>query len=596
MEDMTEKDVIWDLTDLYPADMVQFDSDLGGIVARCQVFQNAWKGKIATLTAEQWATAFGEYEAIVEVLTRLGSFVQLSWTVNSRDYEIGRRLQAVRETSSIASDYMMFFTIEVGGISEQGLNVLRSTELYAAKKQWFNKVIEGHKYTLSEEAENVMSAKYLTARAAWVRMSDQASAAKTFEFRGESLTSSELMKLQQNSDRSIRKESAEVFTAGLNESLEQQAFIFNTVLADQASTDRLRGYETWVSSRNASNQTSDVAVQALVDAVVSRYDVVWRFYELKKHLLGYDTMKTYDRSAPIAGDKEQFTWQEAKDMVLESYQGFHPEMGSIVSRFFDENWIHAPVAKGKNSGAYSSSSSNKVHPYIFLNFAGSSRDVRTLAHELGHGVHQFLSRKQGPLLNHTPLTVAETASVFGEMITFDNIFSSTTTTKGQLALVMQKLDDMLATVYRQISFNRFEDAIHTHRRTKGELSIEHFQEHWMKCQRDLYGNSVEISDDYGSWWSYISHFLHAPGYVYAYAFGELLVLALYDVYKKDPEPFKEKYLTLLAAGGSAQPEDLLAPFGLDILDPNFWHIGISVIERYLSKAEELAEQLTAETV
>lgn len=595
MDEMTEQNVIWDLTDLYPSDLIKFNADLNGIVDRCMTLQSNWKGKLETINEAQWSQLMREFESVVEVLTRLGSYVQLSWTVNSTDYEIGRRMQNVREISAMASQYLMFMSLEVGGLSEPAMNTLKTTDLYRAKSQWFDSVREAHKFSLNEQAEYVMATKQLTARSAWVRMSDQTSAAQLFEFRGETLTSSELIKQQQNSDREIRKEAAKVFTRGLVLGVQQQAFVFNTVLADHAANDRLRGYTNWVASRNQSNHVSDEAVQALVDAVVGRYDVVTRFYELKKRLLGYDTLYTYDRSAPISGDKEQFTWEESKQLVLDSYNGFDTRMGTIVSRFFDDNWIHAPVAKGKNSGAYSAGTSSDVHPYIFLNFAGSARDVRTLAHELGHGVHQFLSRQHGPLLSHTPLTVAETASVFGEMITFNNIFTATTSVKGQLALVMQKLDDMLATVYRQISFNRFEDAIHTHRRTKGELSIEHFNEHWMKSQRDLYGTSVELSDDYSTWWSYISHFIHTPGYVYAYAFGELLVLALYDVYKQDPDGFKEKYITLLSSGGSKKPEDLLAPFGLDILDPNFWHIGISVIERYLDKAEELADLLVAET-
>jgi oligoendopeptidase F len=360
------------------------------------------------------------------------------------------------------------------------------------------------------------------------------------------------------------------------------------VIADHAANDRLRGYPTWVSSRNLSNEASDASVEALVQSVVQRYDLVRRQYALKKKLLGYEVFHDYDRHAPIGKDDAFWTWEAARDIVVSAYQEFHPTMGEIANMFFERNWIHAPTRKGKNGGAYSAGTVPSAHPYVFLNYTGSNRDVQVLAHELGHGIHQYLSRQNGPLLMDTPLTVAETASVFGEIITFNKLYAAAETDEVRLSMLVGKLDDILSTVHRQVAFNRFEDAIHTARREEGELSVDRFSELWLRTQTDQFQDAVTLSEGYRYWWSYISHFMHVPGYVYAYAFGELLVLSLYEVYKQDKGNFPGKYVEMLSAGGSKSPVELLKPFGLNIEDPAFWNGGLDVVERLVTEAERLA--------
>ena len=339
------------------------------------------------------------------------------------------------------------------------------------------------------------------------------------------------------------------------------------------------------------NETDDATVDALVNAVTSNYPMVQRYYKLKAKLLGLDNMYDYDRYAPMMQNEATITWEEARKMVMDSYTEFHPNMGDITAKFFDKNWIDAAIKPGKRGGAYSASTVPSVHPYVFMNFDGKIRDVQTLAHELGHGVHQYLSRQQGPLQAGTPLTTAETASVFGEMLVFQNLLKELSDPKEKLALIVGKIDDTIATVFRQISMNRFENAMHTARREEGELTTEKFSELWMEQQKALYGDSVTLTDEYGIWWSYIPHFLHTPGYVYAYAFGELLVLALYEEFTENPDGFADRYMELLSAGGSEWPHDLVAKMGLDIRDPEFWNKGLSSFEKMIDEAEELASNL-----
>ncbi len=340
------------------------------------------------------------------------------------------------------------------------------------------------------------------------------------------------------------------------------------------------------------NEATDASVDALIAAVVERYPLVRRFYALKKRILGLDTFYDYDRYAPVAQESDFWTWEQAKDIVLTAYNRFDTRIGNIAAMFFEKNWIHAPVRKGKNGGAYSAGTTASVHPYVFMNYTGTNRDVQTLAHELGHGVHQYLSRSQGNLLMDTPLTVAETASVFGEIITFNSLFTEAQSQQQKLSMLVNKLDDIISTVFRQIALNRFENAMHETRRSEGELSVDRLCELWLQTQSEQFGDAVVLTEGYKYWWSYISHFMHAPGYVYAYAYGELLVLALHEIYKQDPASFPEKYIAMLSSGGAKSPTDLLAPFGINVEDPNFWNVGLDVIERVLTDAEELHASIT----
>jgi oligoendopeptidase F len=447
-------------------------------------------------------------------------------------------------------------------------------------------------HILKEEQEQILSAKSVTGRSAWVRFFDETLGAAKFELDGEELTEQEALSKLHESDRDLRKRAHASLTNTFKDLSRQLTFIFNTLLADKSTNDKLREYPSWISSRNLANETDNETVDALINAVTSSYPLVQRYYKLKTKLLGLDKMFDYDRYAPMMKNEATISWEEAREMVMDSYTRFHPQMGEITGYFFDKNWIDAAIKPGKRGGAYSASTVPSVHPYVFMNFDGKIRDVQTLAHELGHGVHQYLSRQQGPLQAGTPLTTAETASVFGEMLVFQKLLKELDDPKEKLVLIVGKIDDTIATVFRQISMNRFENAMHTARREEGELTTERFSELWMEQQKALYGDSVSLTDEYGIWWSYIPHFLHTPGYVYAYAFGELLVLALYEEYTRNSDGFADKYLDLLSAGGSEWPHDLVAKMGLDIRDPEFWNKGLASFEKMVDEAEELSAQLT----
>lgn len=589
------ENIEWDLTDLYTGiDEAGLGGDLASIEKRAQSFRGKWNGRLDEISIPEFVTMIEEYENLVETFDRMGSYTNLLWSTDSENTEYGRLLQTVRETLSRANSHLIFVSTQLSHLSETRFSELLSAPELASRRHWLERVLEFKPYTLSEEVERALSAKSITARASWVRLHDEVANSQVFKFNGQELTLAAISKLSYEKDRETRKAATEALSAGLAEEARTHAFVFNTIIADCETNQRLRGYPSWISSRNLENEVSDESVQTLINAVVDRYDLVRRYYGVKQRLLGLDEFHDYDRNAVVGTETTTWTWEAARDLVIDAYTSFDPKAGEIAAMFFEKNWIHAPVRKGKRSGAYSAGTIASVHPYVFINFTGTARDVQTLAHELGHGIHQYLSRQQGPLLMDTPLTIAETASVFGEMITFKKLYEGATTDTERLALVMSKLDGMIATVFRQIALNRFEEAMHTTRRKQGELSLAQINEIWVRTQRDQFGDSIILSPGYELWWSYISHFIHTPGYVYAYAFGELLVLALYEIFKKDPEDFTPKYMQLLANGGSKCPKDLLTPFGIDINDPTFWSTGLNFIERFITEAERLAESSTAE--
>ena len=446
---------------------------------------------------------------------------------------------------------------------------------------------------MAEAEEKVWVAANLTGRSAWVRYFTETMGGMRFRLDGEDLSQQLILAKLHEGDRALRRRAALAFTEGLKAREHSLTFVFNTLLTDKATQDRLRAYPHWIRSRNLANEISDQTAGALIDSVTQRYDLVARFYTLKRRLLGYETLFDYDRYAPLPEADTHYHWEDAKALVLESYVRFHPRMGQIAERFFAGRWIDAPVAPGKQGGAYSHGAVPSAHPYVLLNYTGKARDVQTLAHELGHGVHQYLARDRGVLQADTPLTTAETASVFGELVVFQALLQRETNPHSQLVLLISKIDDTIATVFRQIAMNRFEDRIHVARREHGELSSEQFSGMWIQTQQAMFQGSVTLEDHYRHWWSYIPHFLHTPGYVYAYAFGELLVLSLYAQYEKDPDGFPVRYLALLAAGGSDWPHVLVGRLGIDLRDPGFWHQGLNAIEVLIARAEALAK--TAES-
>ena len=432
-----------------------------------------------------------------------------------------------------------------------------------------------------------------------MRLFTQIMGAMRFEFDGEQLTQSQILARLHESDREVRRRAAESITSTLRDKAMELTYVFNVLVADKAADDRRRGYASWISSRNLSNKASDAVVDALVSAVTSNYDIVARHYALKRKIMGLDQLEDYDRYAPLLMDapEREYRWDEAREIVQTAYDAFSPQMGDVVRRFFEENWIHAALQPGKRGGAFAAAVTPSVHPYILMNYTGKGRDVKTLAHELGHGVHMVLAgEKQGLIGASTPLTTAEMASVFGEQMVFDDLMKKEPNPAARLSMLTQMIEDIFATVFRQVSMNRFEDRLHTARRSQGELTTEDISRLWAETQQAMFQDSVHLGDGYGLWWSYIPHFIHTPGYVYAYAFGQLLVLALYQIYQERGADFVPDYIEVLAAGDSDYPEKILAKVGVDLTDPNFWAQGLEAIRRLVEQEEQLAREVFPDKV
>jgi len=584
--------VNWDLSDLYKSiEDPQLKKDRQSVLERAGKFAEKYKGSISSLTPGQFREALNEYESILELIGKIGSFSHLTWTTDTENSAYGKAMQEANELSSEVRQKLVFFDVEWLDLEDEQAEEWIGHEELAHYRHYLEASRRYKEHILEEKEEQILTAKSVTGRSAWNRYFEETLGAARFELDGEQLTEQEMLSKLHDSNRGLRKKAHAGLTRKFRELSRTLTFIFNTLIADKHTNDRLRNYDSWISSRNLANEIDDKTVETLVEAVTSRYALVQRYYTLKRKLLGYDELYDYDRYAPLLESEKEVQWQEAREMVLNSYSEFHPEMGSIAGKFFDNNWIDAAIKPGKRGGAYSASTVPSVHPYVFMNYDGKLRDVQTLAHELGHGVHQYLSREQGILQAGTPLTTAETASVFGEMLVFQNLMNRLDNPREKLALLIGKIDDTIATVFRQVSMNRFEHAMHTKRREEGELTTEEFSALWRKTQQDLYGDSVTLTESYDIWWSYIPHFLHTPGYVYAYAFGELLVLALYEEYRQSKNGFAEKYLDMLRAGGSEWPEEIVRKVGLDITQPTFWDKGLSVFERMVGEAEELTDNI-----
>lgn len=586
------ENVQWDLSDLYNSiDDPALENDKQKVVEQAQEFASTYKGNVADLDEEGMKQALKDYENLIETIGKIGSYAHLLWSTNTNKAEYGKLMQEANELSSEIHQMLVFFDVEWLAVDEEKARKLIESDELEQYKHYLETSRRYKDHVLSEKEEQILSAKKVTGRSAWNRYFDETMGAARFELDDEQLTQQQVLSKLHEPNRDLRKRAHKSLTDTFEDHSRTLTFIFNTLLADKHTDDKLRGYDSWISSRNLANEINDETVDILINTVKDNYSLVQRFYDLKRSLLGYDEMYDYDRYAPILESEEQIRWSEAKDMVLDSYSDFHPQMGSITEEFFDKNWIDAAIKPGKRGGAYSASTVPSVHPYVFMNFNGKVRDVQTLAHELGHGVHQYLSRQQGALQADTPLTTAETASVFGEMLVFQKLMRKLDDPKEKLALLIGKIDDTIATVFRQVSMNRFEDAIHTHRREKGELTTEDFSTLWRETQEAVYGDSVTLTEEYNLWWSYIPHFLHTPGYVYAYAFGELLVLALYQQYTSSKNGFSDKYIEMLQAGGSDWPENIVGQLGLDITQPDFWDNGLAAIEEMIKQAEELAKKI-----
>ena len=580
------EEVHWNLKDLYP-DIEALKEDLTLAEQEAQAFAERYHQRVQHLNLASLRSALEQLEVIQERIGRTSTYAYLSWATATQDPSRGALLQHVREACTTIRKHILFFALEWMWVQPgRAVQLLARSELdryrhHLVRERLFTP------YALSEPEEKVLQETAVTGSGAWMRFFTETMGGMRFELDGETLTQQEILAKLYESDRQLRQRAALSFTAGLRESARPLTYIFNTLLADRASRDRMRGLPHWITNRHLSNEITDQMADALIEAVTSRYDLVARYYKLKRKILGVEELHDYDRYAPIGESAAFYTWAEARNLTLDSYTAFHPDMGQVAEKFFSERWIDAPVVPGKQSGAFSHGAVPSVHPYVLVNYTGRARDVQTLAHELGHGVHQYMAAGQGVFHAGTPLTTAETASVFGEMLVFQELLSRESSPRGQLAMLMGKIDDSMATVFRQVAMNRFEDAMHSARRTSGELTSDQFDDLWISTQSAMFQGSVTLGDHYRHWWSYIPHFLHTPGYVYAYAFGELLVLALYSRYQSNPDTFPDAYMRLLGAGGSNWPHVLVGGMGVNLQDPEFWQQGLHAIEGMIARAESL---------
>jgi oligoendopeptidase F len=575
----------WDLEPLLDGQGEErIDAQLDEAQQRADAFAERYAGKVAELDGPGLVAAMREIADIYELVGKAGSYASLRFSTDTTDPARGALLQKVEERSTAIETKLLFFGLEWAALDDEKAEELLAADGLDFARHHLRMERRYRPHLLSEPEERLLSEKSVTGRSAWTRLHSEQVSAIEVEGAPLDVALSRLL----SPDREVRRSTAEAVTEALAPGLRTRAFIYNTLIYDKAVDDRLRRYPTWLTSRNLANQVSDESVQALVETVKSRYDIPQRWYRLKAQMLGLDRLADYDRSAAVTSEDERFGWEESRDLVLDSFGSFSPELEALARRFFDERWIDAPVRPGKRGGAFCASAVPSVHPYVLLNFTFKRRDVLTLAHELGHGLHFALAAKQGILQQGTPLTVAETASVFGETIVFNRLLEQTSEPSSRLSLLSEAIEGAIATVFRQTAMNQFEEAVHTARRTEGELSVDRFNELWASTQADLFGDSVEITEGYRTWWSYIPHFIGTPGYVYAYAYGQLLALSVYGRYLEEGPSFVPRYIEMLAAGGSMLPEDLGRIVGIDLADPGFWSAGLELVEGQLQAAEAAA--------
>ena len=589
--------VAWDLSHLLAADAgdgadpaTTVDQTLAGARERSEAFAERYRGRMDTLDAAALAGAMREIEHIEDAIGRVFSYAALSFATDTADPARGALLQHVQEEATGISTLLVFWELEWAALDDARAEALLASDELDFCGHHLRAARRYRPHLLTEPEEKLMSEKAVTGRSAWDRLFEEQTSAIRVALpdEGEPVALEVALSRLSSPDRDVRRTSAEAVTKALAPGLRTRGYVFNTLLADKGLDDRLRHYDHWLQSRNLANEASDESVEALVGAVRGRYEIARRWYRLKAQLLGLDRLADYDRMAAVSDAEETVPWAEARDLVHECYAGFSPELGDLVGRFYDENWIDAPVRPGKRGGAFCSYTVPSVHPYVMLNYTAKRRDVLTLAHELGHGVHAALGGSQGVFHMSTPLTLAETASVFGETIVFGRLLERAETPESRLDLLASSIEGSIATVFRQVAMNRFEHLVHTARRTEGELAVERFNTLWEESQSEFLGDAVQVTDGYRTWWSYIPHFISTPGYVYAYAYGQLLALSVYARYEAEGESFVPAYVDLLRAGGSRTPEELAGIVGIDLTDPDFWDRGLDLVERQLTDAEQAA--------
>jgi oligoendopeptidase F len=588
--DLTAGDVTWDLEPLVDGRGAEgVDALLDDAEGRARALAS-YRGRIGELDADALADLMHELATIGELAGRAGSYAGLRFAVDTADPATGALMARTEERGTAINNEILFVELEWAAVPDDRADALLADDRLAFCRHYLAAARRYRPHLLSEPEERVLADKSLTANSAWVRLFSELTSAITVDLEGATVSLEQGLSQLMSPERDVRRTAAESVTRALAPGLRTRAFVFNTLLVDKSIDDRLRSYPNWLASRNLANEASDESVQALVDAVQSRYDIPQRWYALKAQLLGLPKLADYDRMASVASSDEEFGWSEARALVLDAYASFSPELASAAERFFDESWIDAPIRPAKRPGAFCAYTVPSQHPYLLLNWTARRRDVLTLAHEMGHGLHAYLAREQGIFHQTTPLTLAETASVFGETVTFGRLLDATDDPAARLALLAESLEGQIATVFRQVAMNRFEDRVHTQRRDEGELSIDQFNAAWESTQAAMLGDTVEITEGYRTWWSYIPHFMGTPGYVYAYSYGQLLALSVYRAYEQRGDAFVPQYLELLAAGGSRSPEELGRIVGLDLADPGFWTGGLAIVDEQLEAAEAAARE------
>ncbi len=593
-------DIAWDLEPL-----VFGEGEAGALrllaeaAELADTFAATYAGKVADLDGAGLAAAVASLEELSDKIGRAGNYAMLRFSTDTSDPANGALLQRVQEQGAQIETKLLFFELEWAELDDDRADVLLAAPGVERARHHLKAARRYRPHLLTEPEEKILTEKGVTGSSAWARLFGEQVSALTVPLPGEDepvaldVALSRLM----SPDAEVRRTTAEAVTKTLEPGLRTRAFIYNTLMADKATDDRLRNYPSWIASRNLANEASDESVQALLDAVRNRYELAQRWYTLKGKLLGVERIKDYDRMAAVTtADDEDIPWDEAKEIVLDAYRSFAPSLGETAESFFTGGYIDAPVRPGKRGGAFCAYTVPSAHPYVMLNYTSRRRDVLTLAHDLGHGVHAALARPRGVFEQHTPLTLAETASVVGETLVFGRLLDRTPEPEARLSLLAESIEGSIATVFRQCAMNHYEHLAHSARREQGELSVDDLCGLWTQSQEEMLGDSVEITEGYKTWWSYVPHFINTPGYVYAYAYGQLLAMSIYQRYTEGGDAFVPAYLELLASGGSKSPQELGEIVGIDLADPGFWDSGLDLVEAQLEQAEAAAREARPEAV
>ncbi len=590
-QQMGDEGVRWDLSEIFASpDDPAIEAVLAEGLEFAQEFEKTYKGRIAGLAPDEFVDMMRSLEEHEDRMARPSLYAMLLHTIKSHDHGAGRLMSRVREAGAERGRHTVFFGLELAALTDEQAERLYADPQGAVYRHTVEQERKVRPHQLTEVEERLLTEISPVGVGSWVRLFDELEAGILVKLDGRDQPLAVALAQLRDPDREVRRSTTMAITESLRRDIRTRSYLFNVVVQSKAIGDRLRKYPSWISSRNLANEIDDESVEALVKAVTGRYDIVERYYRIKRQMMGLDQLFEWDRYAPIEEAERRISWDGARDLVLGSYERFSPRAGALVREFFEKPWIDAPVQEGKQGGAYCAGATPNWHPYVMMNFTGRLNDALTLAHELGHGLHDRLASKQNIFDYHPPLTLAETASVFGEALTFDRIMAEEQDPKVRLGMLCQQIEGDFGTIFRQIAFNRYEDAVHTTRRTAGEISVDQFGDIFNEKLQAMFGEALTLTDDHKPWWSYVGHFIHTPGYVYAYAFGNLLALSVYHRYKEMGAPFVDSYLEFLAAGGSQRPDELVAAIGMDINDPGFWDSGLKILEGMVDQVEELARR------